>query len=142
MMNEEKTTQVEQAEVAPEPKPAKKPKAKKAAKPKPGTDGELTMLDLAERYLAKLEADGKSQGTLFSYRMELKLALDAIGEKARVRTLKPAKVREFFDSDVVNKTRTGVPKSPLSIAKTQRVLRQALTHAVELGVIEKAPLPE
>jgi hypothetical protein len=139
-MNEEKTTQVEQAEVAPEPKP-KKPKAKKAAKPA-GTDAELTMLDLAERYLAKLEADGKSQGTLFSYRMELKLALDAIGEKTRVRTLKPAKVREFFDSDVVNKTRTGVPKSPLSIAKTQRVLRQALIHAVELGVIEKAPLPE
>jgi hypothetical protein len=140
-MNDEKTTQVEPAEVAPEPKPAKKPKAKKAAKPA-GTDAELTMLDLAERYLAKLEADGKSQGTLFSYRMELKLALDAIGEKTRVRTLKPAKVREFFDSDVVNKTRTGVPKSPLSIAKTQRVLRQALTHAVELGVIEKAPLPE
>lgn len=107
--------------------------------PKGGT---LTLAELAKRYLEKLEADGKSAGTQFSYKMELRLALEVLGEKTSVAKLTRPKVQAFFESEAVTKTRTGVPKSPLSIAKTTRVLRQALAYAVELGVIEKAPLPE
>jgi hypothetical protein len=113
--------------------PAKKPKTPK---------GGATLRELAERYIAHLEEAGKSEGTCFSYRMELRLAVEALGEDTPVAKITQADVAAFFESDPVTRTRSGVEKSPLSVAKTRRVLRQALTYGVEQGLIEKAPLPE
>jgi hypothetical protein len=117
-----------------EPGPAKQ-KGKRAK-------GDLTLSDLTGKYLAHMETDGKSSGTVFSYRLELQTALANLGADTRLADLRPEQVLGFFGSEKVNKTRTGKPKSPLSIAKTQRVLRQALVWAAEKRLIEKAPLPE
>jgi hypothetical protein len=115
------------------------PKPKKAKKPKP-TD--ITLEELATRYIAHLEEVGKSQGTAFSYRLELTTALDELGKETPLSTITPARVLEYFTCDRVMKTRTGVAKARPTFLKTQRVLRLALVWAAESGLAEKAPLPE
>ena len=115
-------------------------KHKKAKKPK--GDPNLTLEDLAARYLQHLEDEGKSTGTTFSYRLELILAMDELGKDTKVVDLTPAKVLDFYACDRVTKTRTGRMKAKPSIDKTRRVLRLALCFAETAGLIEKAPLPE
>jgi hypothetical protein len=83
------------------------PKPKKAKKPK--TD--ITLEDLCARYIAHLDEVGKSQGTLFSYRLELTTALDELGKETPLSTLTPARVLEYFTCGRVMKTRTGVAKA-------------------------------
>jgi hypothetical protein len=124
----------------PQPSDARAPK-KKAKKPKAAT-ADITLEDLAARYLAHLEEVGKSQGTTFSYRLELTVALDEIGKDTKLSTLTPARVLEYFTSDRVMKTKTGVAKARPTFLKTQRVLRLALVWAQDAGLIERAPLPE
>lgn len=120
-----------EAGAAPAPK---KSKAKKQA-------GARTLAELADHYLENLEEIGKSRGTCFSYRGELELAIEWLGAETKLADLGAAQVEGFFECPSVTRTRTGKPKSPLSIAKTQRVLRQALVFAVGAGWIETAPLP-
>ncbi|MCK6445775.1 MAG: hypothetical protein L6Q99_05230 [Planctomycetes bacterium] len=117
---------------------SKKTKAAKANQP---TDG-LTLGLLADAYAAEMEKQGKSPGTCASYLMELRVALDEIGADIPLREVTPERVGEFFASDRVNKLKSGRAKSPLSIAKTQRVLRLSLVFAEQQGWVEKAPLPE
>jgi hypothetical protein len=122
-----------------EPKPAdEKPAPKKGKRAK----GEITLADLAEKYLAHMERAGKANGTIFSYKLELATALDALGAETKLADLTPHAVLAYFGSARVNKKKTGKAKSPLSIAKTQRVLRLALVWAEGAKLIEKAPLPE
>ncbi|MBK7877800.1 MAG: hypothetical protein IPJ77_19130 [Planctomycetes bacterium] len=131
-----------------EPAPADAPESsaapaskKKGGKRKAATT-ETTLAEMAEGYLAHLEASGKSNGTIFSYRLELAVALDELGAETKLAELTSERVLAFFASDRVNKTRTGVLKARVSVLKTQRVLRQALVWAAERRLVEKAPLPE
>jgi hypothetical protein len=117
------------------------PKQKKTKKPKAAT-ADITLEDLAGKYLAHLEDAGKSNGTLFSYKLELVTALDEIGRETKLADLTPTRVLEFFVSDRVMKTRTGVAKAAPTYKKTRRVLRLALVWAQDAGLVEKAPLPE
>lgn len=113
-------------------------KAKRAAE----ANASPTLEDVAQRYLDDLEKNGKSIGTVHSYSLELKLAIDALGANTPVDKITPKTVAAYFASNPVTRTRTGLPKSPLSIAKTERVLRQAMTFAENAGLVVKAPLPE
>jgi len=132
-------TEVEPAAQATDPEPvAGAPTKKKGRK----TKADLTLADLAERYVAHLEEDGKSAGTSASYGLELKTALAELGAETRIADLKPEHVVGYFASKRVLRKKNGKHKSPLSIAKTQRVLRLALVWAEEKKLIEKAPLPE
>ena len=123
-----------------EPDAAAKPKAAKGKGRK--TKADMTLDDLAQRYVGHLEESGKSAGTGASYALELKTALAELGATTKLADLKAEAVLLYFGSDRVQKKRNGKRKSPLSIAKTQRVLRQALVWAEGKGWIEKAPLPE
>ena len=114
------------------------PKTKKPRKPK----SDVTLEDLCTRYIQHLDEAGKSQGTQLSYRLELVTALDELGKDTPLSSLTPARVLEYFTSDRVMKTRTGVAKARPTYLKTQRVLRLALVWAQETGLVEKAPLPE
>lgn len=113
-------------------------RANSDAKP---ADGALTLADLADRYLKHMEAAGKSRGTVFSYSLDLGLAIKHFGEKTNVASLTPKKVQNFYDSDLVTKTRTGKGKAKPTILKARRVLRLALTWAAETGLITEASLP-
>lgn len=112
--------------------------AKKKA-PKP--EGDVTLKQLAEAYLADLERNGKSQGTALSYRLEMVLAMAELGEETPIATITPDRVAAFFECDRVMRTRTGREKSPPTFLKTRRVFRQALVWAETAKWIEKAPLP-
>jgi hypothetical protein len=117
--------------------PAPKPKkAKKTTKP------DITLEDLAVRYMQHLEDSGKSAGTCFSYRLELTVALEQLGKDTPLSTLTSAKVLDYFVSDRVTRTRAGVQKAKPTIDKCRRVLRMALQWAEDSGLIAQAPLPE
>jgi hypothetical protein len=112
------------------------------AKPKKKVKTDVTLADLGDRYLASMERGGKSNGTIFSYKLELATAMNALGADTKLADLTPEMVALFFGSDRVNKKKNGKLKSPLSIAKTQRVLRLALVWAESAKLVAKAPLPE
>ena len=123
------------APVAPESAQVSKARGKR---PK---DGDGTLRELTAAYLRHLEEAGKSEGTIFSYRMDLKAALDHFGEDVLTSTLTPQRVANFYASDGVTKKRNGKRRSEITIAKTRRVFRLALVWAAENGMIEKAPIP-
>ena len=132
-------------EPTPEPAPAAEPKPKKGGKKKAkatAPSGTATLADIAAGYLAHMEKDGKSDGTISSYRMELKTAAAELGEATPVADLTPDRVREYFDCKRVTKLKSGKAKAKPSIDKTRRVLRLALVWAQEAGLIEAAPIPE
>jgi hypothetical protein len=116
--------------------PTPKKKAKKTLKP------DMTLEDLAAKYLQHLEDAGKSNGTLFSYKLELITALDELGAKTLLADLTPTRVLDYFVSDRVTRTRAGVQKAKPTIDKCRRVLRMALQWAEDSGLIAQAPLPE
>ena len=123
----------------PTPEPPKKTKGKKKT---PKLAPNATLADLSAAYLAHMEDEGKSNGTIASYGMELRTAMTELGEATPVADLTPERVGEFFNCKRVMKLRSGKNKSQLSIDKTRRVLRLALVWAAERGIIEKAPIPE
>ncbi|MFG0318970.1 MAG: hypothetical protein ACF8XB_16990 [Planctomycetota bacterium JB042] len=116
--------------------------ARGRAKPKAGDALGPTMEQLAETYLIHLEQLGKSRGTVFSYSIDLAVAVRELGSETRIKTLTPEKVGAFFESDAVKKTRAGKPKAKPTIDKTRRVLRLALTWAAETGQVPVAPIPD
>ena len=126
------------AAAPPEPIEAPAPKRKKAKKP----TADITLEDLAAKYLAHLEEAGKSAGTTFSYRLELITALDELGKDTKLADLTPTRVLEYFVSDRVTRTRAGVQKAKPTVDKCRRVLRMALQWAEDSGLVAQAPLPE
>lgn len=125
------TTPIETEPVA-ETESAPKPKR---IKPKlPGR----TLADVFAGYLASLDERGSSSGTIASYRMELDMAGKALGIDIPISALTDAQVASYFESGPVTKKRNGRPKSPLSIDKTRRVLRQALVWAGHADLVPSA----
>ncbi len=102
----------------------------------------VTLGEVAAGYLAELELRAASAATLFSYELELQAALEELGKDRLAAEIGAEEVGAFFGSARVTRKKSGGEKSPLSIAKTCRVLRQALGWAVQQGLLEKAPLPE
>jgi len=127
-------------EPAPETEPPKKGKGKKKRATTPS--GTATLADLAAAYLAHMESEGKSDGTISSYRMELRTAAAELGEDTQIADLTPERVQEFFTCKRVTKLRSGKNKAKPSVDKTRRVLRLALVWAADSGILAKAPIPE
>jgi hypothetical protein len=102
-------------------------------------DPTLTLAQLSRLYLEHIEEEGKSGGTIFSYGMELKLAQSEIGGETLVSGITPHLIERFNACDRVMRLKTGKPKAQPSIDKTRRVIRLALTWAVQAGLIASAP---
>jgi hypothetical protein len=98
----------------------------------------MTLKELATAFITHLEESGKSAGTCFSYLMEMKLAQSHFGEETLLSALTSDAVAAFNTSDRVMKLKSGLNKSQLSIDKTRRVLRMALTWAHQTGLVEDA----
>jgi len=104
-------------------------------------DRNLTLASLAEAYLASLAERGQSEGTIFSYRMELKTAQAELGAETLVGDLTYDAIAAFNTSDRVMKLKSGKPKAPPSYLKTRRTLRLALAFAEQSGLIGCSPVP-
>lgn len=100
-----------------------------------------TVGELAVAYQAAMETEGKSFGTVASYSIELRSAQDELGAETKLRDLTPDRVAAYFNCPRVMRLKSGEPKSVLSVAKTRRVLRLALVHALAMGWIDQLPLP-
>jgi hypothetical protein len=136
---QEPTSEPATEQPATEPsKPAKRAKPKKVAK---GLAPEMTLADLADHYLAHLEAT-KSAGTALSYKMELDRAVEFLGADTTIGSLTPDDVRRFNASKIVMCKKDGKAKAQPSYLKTQRVLRLALVWAAnDRKWLESAPIP-
>lgn len=136
------TTEVATVETPVATEPVAEPAPKKGRKKKDPTPRvEVTLAQACEGYVRAIEDAGKSQGTVFSYRLELVVAQKELGADTLLCDLTTDRVAEYFASDRVNKTRTGVLKARVSVLKAQRVLRQALQWAASAGLVERAPVP-
>lgn len=136
------TTEVAVVETAAATDAVAQPAPKKGRKKKDAAPRvEVTLAQACEGYLRAIEDAGKSQGTVFSYRLELVVAQKELGADTLLCDLTTDRVAAYFASDRVNKTRTGVLKARVSVLKAQRVLRQALQWAEQAGLVEKAPVP-
>jgi hypothetical protein len=124
---------------APEAEPPKKARGKKKGAKLPGN---ATLADLSAAYLSHMEDQGKSNGTIASYGMELKSAMVELGEETLVADITPERVGEYSACKRVTKLRSGKSKAKPSIDKTRRVLRLALVWAAERKIIATAPIPE
>ena len=111
--------------------------AKKTTKREATPD--LTLAALSEKYLARMEREGKSPGTIASYAMELKLAQGELGAETLVANVKAYDITRFENCDRVVKLRSCKPKGQLSIDKTRRVLRLACAWAATSGLIATTP---
>ena len=101
-----------------------------------------TLKEACDDFLFWMEKLGKSEGTIFSYRLDLKVAQTALGADTDIATLKPESIKAYFESDAVTKTRSGKPKAKPTIDKTRRVLRLALDHVVGQRWLKEAPIPQ
>ena len=78
---------------------AGKPRTTKKAPAKPAP----TFADMARGYLDQLDKDGKSESTIFGYRMELRTAASVLGEDTSLAEITPEKVQAYFASAKVTK---------------------------------------
>jgi hypothetical protein len=101
----------------------------------------ITLADLSKRYIANLEEQGKSAGTCFSYLQELQLAQREIGGETPVADLTADRIAAFNACPSVTRLKSGREKSPLSVAKTRRVLRQCLAWGAQAGLYGASPVP-
>ena len=113
--------------------------------PTPAPDAEATvpttLRELADRYVAHLAAEGKTESTVWGYGMELETAMRFLGDDRRLDALTIADIEAFNASPAVTRTKTGRGKAMPGILKTRRVLRLALVWAVAQGWLAAAPLP-
>lgn len=132
-------------------KASSKAKSGKAAPTKPATtktqapakpSKSLTIGQLVDSHAADLEVRGKSAKTVASYRNDLRVAARYFGEDARVTSLTPKKVAAYFESDDVCANRKGGRRNDITINKIRRTFRMALERLAEVGILEKAPVPE
>ncbi|TAJ10274.1 MAG: hypothetical protein EPO68_15060 [Planctomycetota bacterium] len=136
---------------ATEPNPAKLKRRGRAAGAAPAdapvdaaptASDAITLGSLCERYVAALDAGGEhSLATTRSYGAELRMACREIGSDVALVDLTVSRVQKYFDCAAVTTTREGEPKAAVGVAKTCRVLRQALLWAQHEGLVAQAPLP-
>ena len=105
------------------------------------TNDPITLGYLAREYVRHLEEVDKSPATVFGYKMDLDLALAEMGADTPLAVLTEDWVRKYFDSERVTRTKTGHLKAKPTVDKTRRVLRLALTWAVEKGWLAVVPIP-
>jgi hypothetical protein len=101
---------------------------------------DLTLSSLCEAYLASLGERGQSEGTIFSYRMELKTAQAELGADTRVADLTFDAIAAFNTSKRVMRLKSGKHKAEPSFLKTRRTLRLCLAFAEQSGLIAKSPV--
>ena len=116
------------------------PMARKSKTQVPTIDTDLTLNALCEAYLASLAERGQSEGTVFSYRMELVTARAELGTDTKVADLTAERIAAFNVCDRVMKKKSGKLKAEPSFLKTRRTLRLCLAFGEQSGLIAKSPV--
>jgi hypothetical protein len=116
------------------------PMARRNKNQSPTINPDLTLAALCEAYLASLAERGQSEGTIFSYGVELRTAQAELGAETKVAELTYEQVAAFNVCKRVMKLKSGKPKAEPSFLKTRRTLRLALAFGEQSGLIAKSPV--
>ncbi len=104
----------------------------------------ITLKDASQKYLEHLKAIGKKPSTIGTATRTLDLLIADMGETKEVGKILAVHVDRFFKSEAatMQKGRDGLkPRAKASILQIRRIVRMALVHWREQGIIAKAPLP-
>ena len=98
-----------------------------------------TLGALGAGYAAYQRANGASLSTQASYQTDFVLAAEVLGPERDPASITAAEIAAFEQHARVLTTKGGKPKSPLTIAKTRRVLRLAYAYARDNGRVAATP---
>ena len=96
---------------------------------------------LAE-YLEYLRAQGKSERTIYTYSQDAKQIIEFFGADRKLSAILTPHVGKFLKSDALLRLMNGKERAEPTVRKTVRVLRMFLVWALDMGYIDKLPLPK
>ena len=92
-------------------------------------------------YMEYLKSEGKSERTIYTYGQDMKQITDFFGADRKLSAILTPHVGKFLKSDALLKQPNGKDRAELTVKKTVRVLRMFLIWTLDMGYIEKLPLP-
>ncbi len=98
-----------------------------------------TLAALGAAYVERLRADGASLSTQASYAADFALAAEILGADRDPAAITPEEIADFERHARVLTTKTGRPKSRLTVEKTRRVLRLAFAFGRDAGRLAAVP---
>ena len=103
---------------------------------------QVTLKDAAPQFIEHLRAAGKKEQTLRTYAKALEVAVGFFGEGKTLKSLFPAAVGRFLNSDALLKKPNGAGRAKPTVDQITRVLRMLLEWAVGEGTIDAIPFPK
>lgn len=100
---------------------------------------EMTLGQAMAEYLEHLKSEGKSERTIYTYRMDAKQITEFFGADRRLTSILTPHVGKFLKSDALLRLPSGNERAEPTVRKTVRVLRMFMTWARETGYIDKTP---
>ena len=102
----------------------------------------LTLKDAAPQFIEHLRAAGKKEQTLRTYAKALEVATGFFGEGKTLKSLFPAAVGRFLNSDALLKKPNCKERAKPTVDQIIRVFRMLLEWAVGKGAIDTVPFPK
>lgn len=103
---------------------------------------ERTLGQAMAEYLEYLKADGKSERTIYTYGQDAKQITSFFGAERKLSAILVPHVGKFFKSDALLKLPNGNERAEPTVRKTVRVMRMFFVWALDMGYIDKLPLPK
>lgn len=103
---------------------------------------ERTLGQAMADYLEHLKTKGKSERTLYTYGQDAKQIIGFFGAERKLSAILVPHVGKFLKSDALLKLPNGNERAEPTVRKTIRVMRMLFVWALDMGYIEKLPLPK
>jgi len=100
-----------------------------------------TLQESVEQYLTYLTEIGKRPGTVATYGKDFELAIKHFGGDKKLDTFTVEEIAAFFETDLVNKLKSGKDRAQPTIIKTRRAIRMMFVWAQNSGFIKTLPIP-
>ena len=103
-----------------------------------------SLKEACEAYTAHMKEKGQSASTLGTIQRTLTLLIEEMGPEKEVGKILPMHVANFFKSEraTMQPGKDGMkPRAEASVLQIRRIVRMALVHWYEQGLISKVPVP-
>ena len=102
----------------------------------------MNLTDAKASFLAHLEALGKHPRTLYTYAKDLDYFIQFFGNDRDLASIRIPEMGKWLKADSYLNTLKGQPRSPRTLDKNLRVIRQLFVWAQAEGHIDTLPLPK
>lgn len=103
---------------------------------------ERTLGQTMAEYLEHLKTEGKSERTLYTYGQDAKQITSFFGAERKLSAILVPHVGKFLKSDALLRLPNGNERAAPTVRKTVRVMRMLFVWALDMGYIDKLPLPK